>query len=66
MVRKTIGKPVPALIGNKLKCYYRQTEDMLECVCDVHAPPFTPSKHHRNASRPGRIQGTYLRLFSLA
>jgi hypothetical protein len=35
MVRKTVGKPVPALIGNKLKCHWRQTEDLLECTCDV-------------------------------
>ncbi|KAJ1492096.1 hypothetical protein T484DRAFT_1772205 [Baffinella frigidus] len=26
---------VPALIGNKLSCYYRQTPDLLECTCDV-------------------------------
>lgn len=37
VVRKTIGKPVPALIGNKLTCYYRQTEDMIECTCDVNS-----------------------------
>jgi hypothetical protein len=35
IVRKTVGKPVPALIGNKLKCHWRQTEDLLECTCDV-------------------------------
>mmetsp|Transcript_6061 Transcript_6061/g.11729 ORF Transcript_6061/g.11729 Transcript_6061/m.11729 type:complete len:262 (+) Transcript_6061:263-1048(+) len=37
IVKKTIGKPVPALIGNKLTCHYRQTEDMLECTCDVNS-----------------------------
>jgi hypothetical protein len=35
IVRKTVGKPVPALIGNKLKCHWLQTEDLLECSCDV-------------------------------
>ena len=35
VVRKTVGKPVPALIGNKLKCSFRQTHDLLECTCDV-------------------------------
>ena len=35
IVRKTVGKPVPALIGNKLKCHWLQTEDLLECTCDV-------------------------------
>jgi hypothetical protein len=35
IVRRTVGKPVPALIGNKLKCHWRQTEDLLECTCDV-------------------------------
>ena len=34
-VRKVLGKPVPALIGNKLKCHWRQTDDLLECTCDV-------------------------------
>jgi hypothetical protein len=37
IVRKTIGKPVPALIGNKLACHYRQTDDMIECTCDVNS-----------------------------
>jgi hypothetical protein len=37
IVRKTIGKPVPALIGNKLQCHYRQSEDMIECTCDVNS-----------------------------
>lgn len=37
IVKKTIGKPVPALIGNKLTCHYRQTEDMIECTCDVNS-----------------------------
>jgi len=37
VVRKTIGKPVPALIGNKLSCYYRQTDDLIECTCDVNS-----------------------------
>mmetsp|Transcript_21033 Transcript_21033/g.57966 ORF Transcript_21033/g.57966 Transcript_21033/m.57966 type:complete len:309 (-) Transcript_21033:525-1451(-) len=35
IVRKTVGKPVPALIGNKLKCFWRQSEDLLECTCEV-------------------------------
>lgn len=37
LVKKTIGKPVPALIGNKLTCHWRQTEDLLECTCDVNS-----------------------------
>lgn len=37
MVKKAIGSPVPALIGNKLSCYYRQTGDLLECTCDVNS-----------------------------
>ena len=37
MVRKAVGKPVPALIGNKLKCHWRQTDDVLECTCDVNS-----------------------------
>merc|ERR1712216_1120655 len=37
MVKKAVGNPVPALIGNKLACYYRQTEDMCECTCDVNS-----------------------------
>lgn len=37
IVKKTIGKPVPALIGNKLQCHYRQTEDMVECTCEVNS-----------------------------
>lgn len=37
IVKRTIGKPVPALIGNKLMCHYRQTEDMIECTCDVNS-----------------------------
>jgi hypothetical protein len=35
IVRKTVGKAVPALIGNKLQCHWRQTDDLLECTCDV-------------------------------
>eukprot|EP00293_Proteomonas_sulcata_P003237 CAMPEP_0184327998 /NCGR_PEP_ID=MMETSP1049-20130417/143386_1 /TAXON_ID=77928 /ORGANISM="Proteomonas sulcata, Strain CCMP704" /LENGTH=209 /DNA_ID=CAMNT_0026650283 /DNA_START=730 /DNA_END=1359 /DNA_ORIENTATION=+ len=35
LVKKTIGKPVPALIGNKMPTYYRKTQDMIECSCDV-------------------------------
>lgn len=37
MVKKAIGQPVPALIGNKLSCYYRQTADLCECTCDVNS-----------------------------
>ena len=37
MVKKAIGNPVPALIGTKLSCYYRQTPDMCECTCDVNS-----------------------------
>jgi hypothetical protein len=37
MVKKAIGQPVPALIGNKLSCYYKQTEDLCECTCDVNS-----------------------------
>mmetsp|Transcript_25114 Transcript_25114/g.63390 ORF Transcript_25114/g.63390 Transcript_25114/m.63390 type:complete len:255 (+) Transcript_25114:276-1040(+) len=37
IVKKTIGKPVPALIGNKLQCHYRQSDDLLECTCDVNS-----------------------------
>ncbi len=35
IVRKAIGKPVPVLLGNKLKTYWKQTENSLECTCDV-------------------------------
>ena len=37
MVKKAIGQPVPALIGNKLSCYYRQADDLCECTCDVNS-----------------------------
>ena len=37
MVKKAIGQPVPALIGNKLSCYYKQTADLCECTCDVNS-----------------------------
>jgi hypothetical protein len=35
LVRKAVGKPVPVLIGNKLKTHWKQTENSLECTCDV-------------------------------
>ena len=35
IVRKAIGKPVPVLLGNKLKTFWKQTPDSLECTCDV-------------------------------
>ena len=37
IVKKAIGKPVPALIGNKLTCHYKQTADLCECSCDVNS-----------------------------
>jgi len=37
LVKKAVGQPVPALIGNKLSCYYRQTDDLCECTCDVNS-----------------------------
>jgi len=37
MVKKAIGQPVPALIGNKLTCYYKQAADLCECTCDVNS-----------------------------
>ena len=35
IVRKAIGKPVPVLIGNKLKTHWKQTPNSLECTVDV-------------------------------
>mmetsp|Transcript_37311 Transcript_37311/g.75588 ORF Transcript_37311/g.75588 Transcript_37311/m.75588 type:complete len:320 (+) Transcript_37311:169-1128(+) len=37
VVRRAVGKPVPALLGNKLPCTWRQTDSVLECTCDVSA-----------------------------
>eukprot|EP00802_Teleaulax_amphioxeia_P028315 Tamp_29964.p1 GENE.Tamp_29964~~Tamp_29964.p1 ORF type:complete len:152 (+),score=31.26 Tamp_29964:243-698(+) len=37
VAQKAMGPPRPALIGTKLDCQYRQSDDLLECTCDVNS-----------------------------
>ena len=37
IAKTAMGPPRPALIGTKLLCSYSQTEDLLECSCDVNS-----------------------------
>ncbi|EKX49469.1 hypothetical protein GUITHDRAFT_47973, partial [Guillardia theta CCMP2712] len=40
VVRKAVGKPVPAILGNKLTTSFYQTDDLLEATCDVTSSVF--------------------------
>uniref|UniRef100_A0A7S0NC99 Protein ENHANCED DISEASE RESISTANCE 2 C-terminal domain-containing protein n=1 Tax=Hanusia phi TaxID=3032 RepID=A0A7S0NC99_9CRYP len=40
VVRKAVGKPVPAILGNKLTTCFHQTDDLLEATCDVTSSVF--------------------------